>query len=233
MVLGMHRSGTSALIGCLEECGVQLGHVNRESRDTPKGWCEDPTITLMHEDLLHCNGGTWSAPPRSVLWTYPHRLIQKTIIESHSKHDVWGFKDPRTLLTFQGWEDTLPEVEPIVIIRDPVRVAASLRRRNAMPIEAGLQLWYAYNRRALAIISEKKCPVLTFGYACASFVEQVCRLSTYMKFPHQRKEFQHYVRSQEPESASPEAVVPGAIVELYQELLSFHKDTMEALSRCS
>jgi hypothetical protein len=57
-VLGMHRSGTSSLVGSLEEAGVFLGNVQRVNPNNPKGNLEHLKIMKLHDDLLAENGGS-------------------------------------------------------------------------------------------------------------------------------------------------------------------------------
>ena len=41
-IVGMHRSGTSCLAGCLEDLGLTLGKVNRAAPHNLKGNNENP-----------------------------------------------------------------------------------------------------------------------------------------------------------------------------------------------
>jgi len=43
---------------------------------------------------------------------------------------LWGFKDPRTLLTLDGWLEALPEVSLAATFRHPLSVAGSLQERK-------------------------------------------------------------------------------------------------------
>lgn len=150
IVLGMHRSGTSALTGTLLEAGVYLGRVLDQSiQRNPKGLQEPPAVLYMQEDLLKVNGGSWHEPPERVEWRPMHAAVRDLFIESRRGEGAWGFKDPRTLLTLEGWLEVLPKAQPLGIFRHPLAVARSLESRNGFPIEKGLDVWLAYNSRLL------------------------------------------------------------------------------------
>jgi len=150
IVLGMHRSGTSALAGTLMEAGVHLGRVlDKSITRNPKGLQEPPAILYMQEDLLKANGGSWNEPPAQVEWFPMHAAVRDLFIESRQDVACWGFKDPRTLLTLDGWLKVLPSARPLGIFRHPMAVARSLESRNGFPIEKGLAIWHAYNSRLL------------------------------------------------------------------------------------
>lgn len=146
IILGMHRSGTSALAGTLGEAGVYLGQVLDQSiKRNPKGLQEPPAVLYMQEDLLKANGGRWDSPPETVTWFPMHAAVRDLFIESRRGVGAWAFKDPRTLLTLDGWLAVLDAPGLVGIFRHPMAVARSLESRNGFPIEKGLELWRVYN----------------------------------------------------------------------------------------
>jgi len=70
VILGMHRSGTSAIAGSLEDCGVYLGDVNSCSPDNLKGNRELREVITLNEDLLKSAGGSWFSPPEKITWLF-------------------------------------------------------------------------------------------------------------------------------------------------------------------
>jgi len=72
IVLGMHRSGTSALAGSLEAAGLCLGEINEYSEDNKKGNRESKSIMTLHNDLLERNGGSWDNPVPNLKWDSIH-----------------------------------------------------------------------------------------------------------------------------------------------------------------
>jgi hypothetical protein len=174
-VLGMHRSGTSCLAGTLMECGVHFGDVSRKNPFNAKGNNENAQIMDLQDRLLLDNGGSWKSPPRYVLWNDEHRLARDQIIRTYSSagHAWWGFKDPRTLLTLDGWLEKLPDMQCLGIVRHPDAVAQSLSNRNGFSREQGLDLWYQYNRRLLAFQKRRHFPVVLFNNHETPFLQRL------------------------------------------------------------
>jgi hypothetical protein len=161
-VLGMHRSGTSALTGSLEQHGLFLGRVSTRDRHNPKGNREILEIRRLNEDVLRSSAGSWDAPPRAVAWNEDHETRARSLIAEHAGRPVWGFKDPRTLLTLDGWLALVPDLERIGVFRHPLAVARSLERRNGMSTDAAVALWQAYNEVLLKELRRRTFPVLCF-----------------------------------------------------------------------
>ncbi len=161
-VLGMHRSGTSCLAGSLEQQGLFLGDVHTSAPWNRRGNRERFAIMNLPGDLLEASGGSWYSPPPVVEWSPEHFERARGILAEHAGSPVWGFKDPRTVLTFDGWRRLVPDLQPVGIFRHPLRVAQSLRNRNDLDLGAGLELWKAYNERLVAIHAEHPFPVVCF-----------------------------------------------------------------------
>jgi hypothetical protein len=192
-VLGMHRSGTSCLTGCLEEAGLTLGEVHRRSPSNLKGNRESQTIMDLHEDVLAFSGGSWDHPPSKVVWSTAHIARRDEIITLHQGDLRWGFKDPRNLLTIDGWLEALPQLRLVAIFRHPSSVAASLRLRQgtATSIEDWMDLWLHYNRRLLDLHDRFDFPVLNFDAPPAGFLAAVDSTIDHLGFEPQtdRPEF--------------------------------------------
>jgi hypothetical protein len=161
-VLGMHRSGTSCLAGSLEQQGLFLGDVNRSAPFNRRGNRERFDIMHLQGDILESSGGTWDNPPPVVEWQPEHFERALGILAGHAGSPVWGFKDPRTLLTLEGWRLLVPDLQPVGIFRHPLRVAQSLQSRNGLPLDAGLSLWKTYNERLVEIHDGSSFPIVCF-----------------------------------------------------------------------
>ena len=158
----MHRSGTSCLAGTLEEAGVFLGEILRRSRYNAKGNREHPRIMALHNHIFRANGGSWDKPPDSADWSPAHEFKRDMIIQDFQGKSPWGFKDPRTLYTLDGWLRAVPKLTLVGVVRHPLAVAQSLQHRNKLPIEKGIQLWTLYNQRLLAYFQQFDFPILSF-----------------------------------------------------------------------
>jgi len=158
-VLGMHRSGTSAITSLLEPIGVHLGALDDLRDDAagdPHGYWEHRGLKAVSEDLLHRLGADWHRPP--ILadgWTDDPSLDDlrahaRRVVAAHARgHALWGWKDPRTSITLPFWKPLLPDVRYVVCLRHPVEAARSLETRDALPLSRGLGLWLTYTASAL------------------------------------------------------------------------------------
>lgn len=161
-VLGMHRSGTSALVGSLQQRGLFLGAHSTQNRHNLRGNRENSRVLRLHEAVLGDSGGSWREPPAAVEWS-PERLDEaRAILAEYAGRPLWGFKDPRTLLTFEGWERLIPDIELVGIFRHPASVARSLASRPNLPVTDPLGLWRTYNERLLALHRRRPFPVVCF-----------------------------------------------------------------------
>jgi hypothetical protein len=173
IVLGMHRSGTSSLMGLLQEAGVFLGEVHTHNPHNLKGNRENPHIMKLNQAVLQASGGEWNQPPANVIW--PQELIQRreAVIAGYSGQNVWGFKDPRTLLTLDGWRESLPDAKFVGTFRHPASVAISLLKRSRMPAGQSLGLWMAYNERLLKEHQRRPFPVISFDLPMEEYLMKV------------------------------------------------------------
>jgi hypothetical protein len=164
VVLGMHRSGTSMLAGTLRQAGLHFGNVlDRGFKLNPKGLQEAPAILYMQEDLLKKNGGSWHEPPATVEWQALHKAVRDLFLESRADQPLWGFKDPRTLLTLEGWLDAKPDLDCVGIFRNPAETALSIHRRNEFELGKCFTIWEHYNRRLLMLKQRLDFPVIEFA----------------------------------------------------------------------
>jgi hypothetical protein len=161
-VLGMHRSGTSCLAGSLEQQGLFLGEVNTEAPWNRRGNRESFELMDLQADVLEASGGSWDRPPEAVEWRPEHLERARQVLARYAGRPVWGFKDPRTLLTLEGWRALVPDLELVAIFRHPLSVARSLERRNNLDVESGLALWKAYNERLVRLHREGPFPIVSF-----------------------------------------------------------------------
>jgi hypothetical protein len=220
VVLGMHRSGTSCLAGTLMECGVYFGEVSRKNRYNAKGNNENQQIMDLQDRLLADNGGSWKSPPQYVLWNDQHRRTRDEIVQQYraAGQPLWGFKDPRTLLTLPGWTEALPNLQLIGIFRHPDAVAQSLTNRNLFSREDGLELWYQYNRRLLAAYQARPFPVIHFSAHDNEFRAQLWQLAQELNLAVPPGSFQFFDSGLRHCDPSQQRALPHAVDTLYRDL---------------
>ena len=176
-VLGMHRSGTSCVTGTLQAAGVFLGEVFTHNKHNVKGNRENGAIMALHNDLLAANGGAWNDPPSVVRWSDEFRARRDEIIAGlAAAAPCWGFKDPRTLLAFDGWLEVLPQVRLVGVVRHPRAVARSLHSRGGMPVEKAIHLWTEYNTRLAQYQERFDVPTVRFDLTAGELLTSLRNL---------------------------------------------------------
>lgn len=165
VVLGMHRSGTSCLAGCLEELGLSLGEVVTEAPHNKKGNRENPRFWPVHDAVLHRVGASWDNPPtEAVAWTAQEKADLKSVLTDYDVLPApWGFKDPRATVLLDGWFEVLPDIRLIGSIRHPTAVAGSLKARNGFEDERSFQIWKTYNLAMLRWHDQAHFDVLDYN----------------------------------------------------------------------
>jgi len=220
IILGMHRSGTSSLAGILEGAGLTLGKVSRQNLFNPKGNLESKKIIDLNDALLRHNGGAWDNPPARIDWPEALKQERDLIIRGYRDSLLWGFKDPRLLLTLDGWLEGLSGhgVSFAATFRRPGSVAQSLYKRNQFSLEKSLFLWKTYNEKLLAYHEAFHFPVVSFDLPETDYRDAVERLLQRLALTPDRRPGDFFENELRYEAQAPEADFPPEIESLYKEL---------------
>lgn len=161
LVLGMHRSGTSAVTRVLNLLGAEIGlRLMEPAPDNPTGFWEHLDAVTIHDRLLGDLGRSWDDfRPLPGGWMHSaaaghaYEQILNLVRSDFSDAPLWAIKDPRLCVFLPLWERALRSLGivpcPIIVLRDPAEVADSLKRRNAIPAALGEALWCRYTVEAL------------------------------------------------------------------------------------
>ncbi|MGH7820790.1 MAG: sulfotransferase, partial [Candidatus Binatia bacterium] len=153
LVVGMHRSGTSALTRVLNLLGAALPtRIMTPRPENETGFWEPADLRVIHDDLLTRAGSSWDdvrAFPRSWFTSDAagafHARILDLLRTDLPEPSLFVIKDPRMCRLVPIWLDVLEKygAEPrfVMPIRHPLEVAASLRSRNDFSIQKSLLLW--------------------------------------------------------------------------------------------
>jgi len=159
LVLGMHRSGTSAatrLVNLLGPATCVPGDMVRGPWN-PSGHFESRSLMHLNNSLLAQMGCTWWSPPPAGAGygaaanriTTSRAQARRAFRRVH-RGAPWVWKDPRTSVLVPFWRATLgPRLAAVVVVRNPLEVARSLERRHDVPVPFGLALWERYSRLIL------------------------------------------------------------------------------------
>ncbi len=160
LIIGMHRSGTSALTRVVNLLGAELStQLIPAGEDNERGFWEQQEIVMLHEALLLESGSHWDDIHPLDIAHLPTRLVDditkllESILTTHfADCPLWAVKDPRLSLCYPLWKPVLAahQVTPICVLpmRHPLEVAASLATRDAMPQDEALALWLHYTLMA-------------------------------------------------------------------------------------
>lgn len=153
LLLGMHRSGTSAATRALNLCGVAVpDDLLPPMPDNPDGYWEPRSVVALHDQALEMAGLSWRDPrPFPPDWfggpaaaAVRARLWETIQPDLHAKRRL-VLKDPRLCRLLPLWRQLCAEnavpLHCILTARNPLDVAESLHRRDAMPQADALLLW--------------------------------------------------------------------------------------------
>ena len=141
----------------LHVCGLYLGPKDElmpAQADNPDGFWEHLGFVALNDELLGQLGGAWDLPPKrdenfADARLDPLRMKARLLIERFDSTGFWGWKDPRNSLTLPFWQDLLPGMKMLIMVRNPLEVAHSMKERNGTSYSFGLRLWEIYNRRLI------------------------------------------------------------------------------------
>jgi O-antigen biosynthesis protein len=147
----------------LHACGLYLGpkdDLMPAQADNSDGFWEHLGFVAVNDELLNALGGAWDLPPKvdedfSDPGLDPLRMKARLLIERFDSAKLWGWKDPRNSLALPFWQELLPGLKTLIIVRNPLEVAHSMRERNGTSYSLGLRLWEIYNRRLIEAASER------------------------------------------------------------------------------
>jgi len=153
VVLGMHRSGTSALAGTLNILGGDLPKTLMPATvDNEKGYFESKKIYQLQKAILHSAGSDWA----DCLSISPNWFASSKAREFHDQavaaieadfgvSRMLVLKDPRICRFVPFWSGVLEElgVDPRFVLthRNPLEVAASIEKRDGINRHLSLLLW--------------------------------------------------------------------------------------------
>ncbi|MGA0934537.1 MAG: hypothetical protein ACO3R5_05310 [Pseudohongiellaceae bacterium] len=148
VILACHRSASSLVAKALHEAGVHMGDdLLSGLPDNPEGHFEDMDFLRRNVELL--DGNIWNDVDRPLL-----DLDTGDLIRAKDNKPLWGWKDPRTVLTIDKYYDHLEDPVIVGLFRKPEHVASSMARRGDISEDEALELAKAYNRKIIAFLEK-------------------------------------------------------------------------------
>ena len=175
----------------LHNCGLYLGPENQlmpAQADNPDGFWEHLGFVALNDELLNKLGGAWDLPPKpNETFEHPRldplRMKARLLIEGFASASAWGWKDPRNSLTLPFWQGLLPKLKTVIIVRNPLEVAYSMRERNGTSYSFGLRLWEIYNRRVIETASKQERLVTHYDLFFEDAASELRRIARFVGLP--------------------------------------------------
>ncbi|MEQ9315943.1 MAG: hypothetical protein RLN72_08815, partial [Henriciella sp.] len=155
-VLGMHRSGTSALTRCLNLLGFTIADdLLAPNKANKGGYWESKAAVRLNERLLGSLDRVWYDPKPVTFDVLSKEQrenfvagAQKLLADDLGDASLAVLKDPRLSLLLPVWREAAERLgyrcTALVACRHPVEVAMSLRTRDGMELAHGLKLWTSH-----------------------------------------------------------------------------------------
>ena len=153
LVVGMHRSGTSATTRILNLLGCDLPRALVEANPTnPAGHWEPAAVTALNDEILASAGTTWDSwETFNPTWYLSpvadgfRRRAQSVLASECGDSRLFVLKDPRICRLLPFWIEALQVfgAVPFIVspIRNPLDVATSLNVRDGIDHSIGLLMW--------------------------------------------------------------------------------------------
>lgn len=195
VVIGMHRSGTSAITRGLELLGVGLGtNLHPAASDNPKGFWEDSECLEINEELLSYFGsaydqlgGDWDTSIADSEISRIKLKASQLISRKLEENTIWGFKDPRTSRFLPFWKEVFMsvgcDVSYVIALRNPVSIVDSLRKRNNIPAEKTYFLWLQHMLPALQMTEGARRVVVDYDEFMDTPYDQMKRVGKFLDLP--------------------------------------------------
>ena len=206
VVLGMHRSGSSAITRLLLAMNIDLGDnlMLPIKGNNDKGFWEDVDINSLNIQMLNAIGYRWYqlAPLTN---ENVDLLVEKgfydkalTLLRSKVKvSSIFGFKDPRLAKLIPFWKRVFKmleyKVSYILTSRSPYAVAQSLELRDKFPRKMGCWLWFGHVITALYETQNERCIVCDYDQLMDAPLVQANRLAGFLQCQLVLEKFEAYI----------------------------------------
>jgi hypothetical protein len=208
VVIGMARSGTSAIARGLKALGVDLGQhlIPADQAWNAKGFWEDTDIVYkVNRSVLAALQQEWTntagayarhkntAELQTLKKAATHLLKQRIANVSH-----WGFKDPRTSMLLPFWKDIFAALQVeeryVIALRNPLASAHSYQKVMGVDLEEGLLLWLMHLIPAIDETQGKKRLIVSYDLLLKDTYKQLLRMhdALHIPLPLDLKEISEY-----------------------------------------
>lgn len=186
LVLGMHRSGTSAITQLLSLAGAELPqNVMPGDEHNAQGYFEPWRIATFNDERLRAAGSAWDdvfaypCPALGQAGSWRERAAALFEDEfTGRRHPL--MKDPRVTVLLPFWRPVFDDLDVglrcVVPVRHPLAVAGSLARRDNFATEKSVLLWSAYMLAAEAYSRDLPRAFVGYDQVLADWRGEVARI---------------------------------------------------------
>lgn len=177
VLLGMHKSGTTMLSQILHDSGINMGDFDETKKYDEGNKYERLETHDLNIEILGTKYMEHSLNVSEVVKDFSAvspEILQKLkdfIRTTDAKYNEWGFKDPRTCLTYSIWKDVLPSHKIVAVYRHPSELWSHYRRQKFWHLIKYISIcwksmnaWYVYNREVLNILKATAEPFFLAEY---------------------------------------------------------------------
>ena len=187
-ILGMHRSGTSALSRTLSLLGCDLPNAQITATDgNEAGHWEPAGIVALNDALLASAGSCWNdwLPVNPRWYDSPVHAgflarARETLAAEYAGSPLFVLKDPRNCRLARFWYEAFEAegIDPVTVIslRNPLEVAKSLEVRDEMEPGYGELLWLRHMLDAEQMSRHKRRCVVEYGQLLSDWSVPMGRL---------------------------------------------------------
>lgn len=191
LVIGMHRTGTSAIAELLGRTGFHLGRdLIGANAWNPHGHFESRAVIGLNDSLLAAGAAHWhtlfhALPATETLIERARPEFQDLLRQVFDEAPSIAIKDPRLCRLLPVWRTLLREagyrVGYLVMVRDPLACADSLARRDGFEPLKGLWLWGLHLFEALGAVDPAESILVHYEDLIAAPEREAARLTAWLQ----------------------------------------------------
>lgn len=206
VVLGMHRSGTSAITRGLKVMGVELGERLMQPFEgiNNKGFWEDIDIYSLNVEMLLILESNWHylslINKNNIIILKQKGYFERAvdlILQKTNIYPTFGIKDPRITKLLLFWKEVFEycniEINYIIATRNPISVAKSLEKRDGFDIEKSLYLWLGHVINSFSLTTESNRIIINYDNLIQDPKEELEKIANKFKLEINKNELNLYI----------------------------------------
>ncbi|MFA5924755.1 MAG: rhamnan synthesis F family protein [Methylococcaceae bacterium] len=205
VVLGMHRSGTSAITRGLQVMGVELGDrlMPPFEDNNPKGFWEDIDLNELNIEMLNAIDSDWYH--LAAIGSIDVEILRKEgyflraaelLRQKVGSAPIFGFKDPRVAKLLPFWKEVFShcqfDVSYVMAMRHPLSVVKSLAKRDGIEAGQSYLLWLVHVITSLTSSAGDKRVFVDYDRLMQSPDYELNRIAKHLNLKIDLTELQNY-----------------------------------------